>query len=158
MRLGAGPPISQPSTSVLVMFTLSGVLFVGIAIWGAVSTLLLRRRAFSATATIIDVNRRHETDDATGFRLPHAPWTGWIPEVELIGPDGQLRRVNVDSVVLFRPVIGGTARVLCEPDNPSRVYLRSFFVFDNLPLFLSFIIGSVLGITGAVDLLHHIAG
>ena len=128
--LAGGRPPSQAPTYELIATMALGVVFTLIATTFAVIELLARRHAFRTTARIVDVHRHSasgEMDDEPGPLLARS---NWYPVVELTGSDGRTRQVTLSSV-RSRPPVGGTIQVLCDPDDPSRVTMRSFAGSDG---------------------------
>jgi hypothetical protein len=90
-------------------------------------------------------------DDLYGSLLRRSDW---FPVVEFTGPDGHLRQVTLDAVK-SRPVIGGTLQALCDPDDPSRVAIRSFSGADGPAMCLALALGLTFAIASGVTLLHR---
>jgi hypothetical protein len=154
MGLAAGRPLSEASTYALVaMLTFGVIIFLGV-IWFALSVLLAMRRGFRATATVLDVHRHSASGEMDDLNGPLLRRSDWFPVVEFTGPDGLLRQVILDAVK-SRPVIGGTLQVFCDPDDPSRVTIRSFSGVDGPALCLGLTIGLTFTIAAAVTLLHR---
>lgn len=151
VELASGRPLSPEPTYVLVTMMVFGTIVTLSVMWFAISGLLARRRAFQATATVLDVHRHSASGEDDGSYLRRSDW---FPVVEFAGPDVRTRQVTLDAVK-SRPVIGGTIQVLCDPDDPSRVTIRSFTGTSGPTLCLGLLLGPAFTTMAVVTLLHR---
>ena len=156
MVLAGGRPLSEASTYSIVALLAFGMIIILGVIWFAIRGLLARRHAYRTVATVLDVHRHSASGEMDHLprRLLTLTRSDWFPVVEFTGPDGRPRQVTLDAVK-SRPAIGGTLPVLCDPDDPSRVTIRSFAGADGPGLSLALVLGLTFTIMATVVLLRR---